>query len=279
MKDYVQAARDYPWLFAAVERAVTTIPGRDASDGKQMLRSIRTSAGRRITDTEALVALNALADLGVVTRNGARYQFHKQRWHNTEQLRRGVQETIEVLGNCAELAQREASLCVSVPPTLSPAAEHVIRQTSTDLRSGMLDVIAAAGQSLLIASPFWDAATSEEIAKLAKKKLAAGVSVVILGRFTRDLPAPVRSELRKIASHPNCSVLSWFEGSGADTETFHFKAITADRGTRAYLGSANMTQSSLRSRMEIGVVLMGKVAEELDRVLRVVLTVASKLSL
>jgi phosphatidylserine/phosphatidylglycerophosphate/cardiolipin synthase-like enzyme len=78
---------------------------------------------------------------------------------------------------------------------------------------------------------------------------------------------------------PNCSILSWFEGSGSDTQTFHFKAISADRGTRAYLGSANMTVSSLRSRMELGVVLTGKVAEELDRVLRVVLTLASPISL
>jgi hypothetical protein len=40
-----------------------------------------------------------------------------------------------------------------------------------------------------------------------------------------------------------------------------------------------MTVSSLRSRMELGVVLTGKVAEELDRVLRVVLTLASPISL
>lgn len=143
----------------------------------------------------------------------------------------------------------------------------------------MLDVIAAAEQSLLIASPFWDATTSEEISKLVRKKLVAGVDVIILGRFTRDLPGPVRSGLRKISSHPNISILSWFEGSGADTQTFHFKAISADRGTRAYLGSANMTESSLRSRMEIGVVLRGKVAEELDRVLRIVMTLATRVSL
>jgi len=143
----------------------------------------------------------------------------------------------------------------------------------------MLDVIAAAKQSLLIASPFWDAVTSEEIATLAKKKLRGGVSVTLLGRFSRDLPASVRNELRKIAEEPNCSILSWFEGSGSDTQTFHFKAISADRGTRSYLGSANMTESSLRSRMEIGLVFTGKVAKELDRVLRVVLTLASPISL
>lgn len=279
MKDYVRAARNYPWLFEAVERAIATMSGGASNDGQRMLRSIRTSAGRPIADSEALVALNALTDLGVVTRKGARYHFDTERWHDTEQIRRGVQEAIAVISNDAEITQAEASLCVSLPPTLSSSVEHIIRQTSADLRSGVLDVIAAAQQSLIIASPFWDEATSEEIARLAKKKLAAGVAVVILGRFSRDLPAPVRSQLRKVASHSSCSILSWFEGVGADTQTFHFKAISADRGMRAYLGSANMTESSLRSRMEIGVVLKGRVAEDLDRVLRVVMTLASKISL
>jgi len=34
------------------------------------------------------------------------------------------------------------------------------------------------------------------------------------------LPVPVRAELRKIAKNPNCSILSWFERSGNDTQTF-----------------------------------------------------------
>jgi phosphatidylserine/phosphatidylglycerophosphate/cardiolipin synthase-like enzyme len=214
-----------------------------------------------------------------VKRRGARYHLDKQRWHETEQLREGIKAAIANLGDESHSTRVGAHLCVSLPPTLSAAAEHVIRESSTDLRSGMLDVIVGAQESLLIASPFWDAGTSEEIANLAKKRLGGGVNVTILGRFSRDLPVPVRAELRKIAKDPNCSILSWFEGSGNDTQTFHFKAISADRGARAYLGSANMTVSSLRSRMELGVVLTGKVAEELDRVLRVVLTLACPISL
>lgn len=94
MKDYVRAATSYPWLFEAVEQAVATISHGTSNDGQRMLRSIRTSDGRPIADTEALVALNALTDLGVVTRKGARYHFDEQRWHDTEQLRRGVQEPL-----------------------------------------------------------------------------------------------------------------------------------------------------------------------------------------
>lgn len=275
MKEYVQAAKRYPWLFDAVESAAAALPDGTVTDGHRLFKGLRASNGRPISDSEALIALNALSDLGVVERRGSRYHLNKQRLCDTDQLRTGIRLAIEILESESNSMQTEAHLCVSIPPALAPAAEHAIRESSTDLRSGMLDVIASAQQSLLIASPFWDAGTSEEIAKLAKKKLSFGVSVTLLGRFSHDLPAPVRGELRKIAKDSNCSVLSWYEGAGADTQTFHFKAISADRGARAYLGSANMTVSSLRSRMELGVVLTGQVAHELDRVLRIVLTLAS----
>lgn len=55
-------------------------------------------------------------------------------------------------------------LCVSLPASLSPAAEHVIREYSTDLRS------ARAKKSLIVASPFWDADTTAEMISLAREK-------------------------------------------------------------------------------------------------------------
>ena len=142
-------------------------------------------------------------------------------------------------------------MCVSLPPSLSTAAEHVIRECSTDLRS------ARAKKSLIVASPFWDADTTAEMISLAREKLCTGVQIFLLGRFSRDLPANVRSELRKVANGPQCSILSWYEGAGTETQVFHFKAVSADTGQRAYMDSANMTVSSLRSRMELGVILRG----------------------
>ena len=106
-------------------------------------------------------------------RRGARYDLDKQRWHETEQLREGIKSAIVILADESHNAPVGAHLCVSLPPTLAPAAQHVIRESSTDLRSGMLDVIVGAQESFLIASPFWDAGTSEEITTLAKKRLGA----------------------------------------------------------------------------------------------------------
>jgi hypothetical protein len=170
MKNYVHAVRNYPWLFEAIESAVANLPDEATDDGYRLFRGLLTSTGRPVADSEALIALNALCDLGVVKRRGGRYDLDKQRWFETQQLREGIKSAIAILADESQSTSADAHLCVSLPPTLAPAAQHVIRESSTDLRSGMLDVIVGAQESLLIASPFWDAGTSEEIAALAKKR-------------------------------------------------------------------------------------------------------------
>jgi len=42
------------------------------------------------------------------------------------------------------------------------------------------------------------------------------------------MPRRRKAELLRIADDRQCSILSWFEGSGYDTQTFHFKAVSAD---------------------------------------------------
>src|SRR5581483_9073721 len=142
----------------------------------------------------------------------------------TEEMRTGIQAALQIISERSS-DSADVQLCVSLPPALPPAAEHVVHETSTDLRSSLLDVIASAKQSLIVASPFWDAGTTAEMVALARKKLAPGVQVSLLGRFSRELPAEVKSQLGKIASDPGCAILSWFEGTGTETQTFHFKAI------------------------------------------------------
>jgi len=278
MSTYVLTVKARPWLLTAVEEALSGLPPSANNDLSKSIRNLRAQNGRPITDDELLLAYSALCDLKILEKEGSRYTLNRDRLSATTQWRLGVQAAINVLKENGVDEKESLSLCVSLPPALSPAVEHVIRESSTDLRSSLLDVVASAKQSLIIASPFWDAGTTAEMVTLAGKKLAYGVHVSILGRFSRDLPANVRSQLVKISHSPNCAVMSWIEGVGFDTETFHFKAISADRGQRAYLGSANMTVSSLRSRMELGVILSGNTALQLDRILRVVLAIAKPVS-
>ena len=278
MKIYVLTTESHSWLLPPVEDALDKVDKNAGNDLSKLARSIRTAEGRPISDDEILVAFNALCDLGVLEKNGPGYNFNRAQFEATKQLRSSIQSTVAILRESGDDPTGRVQLCVSLPPSLSPAAEHVIRESSTDLRSSLLDVVVSAKESLIVASPFWDAGTTSDMVSLVRKKLSSGVRVWLLGRFSEDLPAAVRSELDKVASDPGCAILSWFEGSGRETQTFHFKAISADRGIRGYIGSANMTVSSLRSRMELGVILTGDAASQLDRILRVVITMAAPVS-
>lgn len=278
MKAYVLTLKSHPWLLPAVEEALRNLPASSTEDISRLVKTLRARGGRPLTDGDALIALSALSDLGVLQKDGARYTFDRERFTATEELRAGVQTALQIVREEWTADAPDVQLCVSLPPALSPAAEHVIHESSTDLRSSLLDVIASAKQSLIVASPFWDAGTTTEMVTLVRKKLASGIHVSLLGRFSRELPPKVRTELEKIRHDPRCAILSWFEGEGKETQTFHFKAISADRGQRGYLGSANMTFSSLRSRMELGIILRGPTAAQLDRILRIVLTMATPIT-
>lgn len=278
MRVYVLTAESHAWLLPPVEEALDNVDTNAGNDLSKLARSIRTGDGRPISDEEILVAFNALCDLGVLERNGPRYSLNRTQFEATKELRNNIQSTVAILRESGDDPAGKVQLCVSLPPSLSPAADHVIREASTDLRSSLLDVVVSAKESLIVASPFWDAGTTSDMVSLVRKKLSSGVRVWLLGRFSEDLPGDVRSELDKVASDRRCAILSWFEGSGRETQTFHFKAISADRGSRGYVGSANMTVSSLRSRMELGVILTGDPASQLDRILRVVISIATPIS-
>jgi phosphatidylserine/phosphatidylglycerophosphate/cardiolipin synthase-like enzyme len=275
MKEYVLTAQKYPWLLGPVEDALRGHADGTLESSSRLMRELRLPSGRPLSPDQILIAMNALCDLGVLERRVSDYRLDRERLDRTEELRKGICSTLEILRDVSPTNADDTHLCVSLPPTLPAAAEHVIRESSSDLRSSVLDVIASAKHSLILASPFWDAGTTNEMVSLLNKKISVGVKVWILGRFSTDLPANVRSELRRIADERHCSILSWFEGAGYETQTFHFKAVSADSGTRAYMGSANMTVSSMRSRMELGVILNGTTAAQLDRILRVVITMST----
>jgi len=126
----------------------------------------------------------------------------------------------------------------------------------------------------VIASPFWDAVVAQEVAGLLETRMRSGLKCVILGRFSNAGERDALPSIERLARHGEIAIMSWFDGDEANRETFHFKAASADRGKLAYLGSANMIRSSLRSRMELGVLLRGGPARELDAVLSVVLSIA-----
>src|SRR5262249_33731452 len=147
----------------------------------------------------------------------------------------------------------DAELCVSLPPTIAAAAGIVIREMTSDLRAGLWDVISGARETLVIASPFWDVVVAQEGGELLGARMRNGLKCIILGRFSNANDRAALPTLTRLTSYGEITIMSWFDGNEANRETFHFKAASADRGKLAYLGSANMIRSSLRSRMELGV--------------------------
>jgi hypothetical protein len=190
MKAYVLTLKSHPWLLPAVEDALRSLSVDDFEDVSKIVATFRASNGRPISDGDVLVALNALADLGIIRRQGSRYTFDKDKFAETEGLRSGIQGALQVLDQ-GRSNDQDASLCVSLPPALSAAAGHVIHESSMDLRSSLLDVVVSAKKSLIVASPFWDVGATAELVDLIRRKLAAGMRVSILGRFSHELP-PVK---------------------------------------------------------------------------------------
>jgi phosphatidylserine/phosphatidylglycerophosphate/cardiolipin synthase-like enzyme len=81
------------------------------------------------------------------------------------------------------------------------------------------------------------------------------------------------------SAYDRCRFFAWYEPSENDpfgTRTFHFKAVIADDGLKAYLGSANLTTAGLRSRMEMGVILTGEPAVQVAQIVDIVLSQANR---
>lgn len=263
---YVTAVEKLGWLLDALERRLTS-SADGSSVTKEMVRS--SSSGRRSTLDEASVALRALSDLGVLGGPPKRI-LHLAKLNETAAYRAGVRAGLEARPRSGP----QVRLCAALPPTMSGDTIASLRNSTEDLRGALVDLIASARKDLVLASPFWDHSTIDELAPLLARRLDSGVRLRLLGRFSEQIPPP----LLELGGHPRCSLLSWFESSNKDrfgSLTFHFKAAVVDGGDRGYLGTANFTESGLRSRFEIGVTLRGDAAKQLAALVDAVLSMAT----
>jgi phosphatidylserine/phosphatidylglycerophosphate/cardiolipin synthase-like enzyme len=149
-----------------------------------------------------------------------------------------------------------------------------VERNAADLRSAVVGLIASAEARLVLASPFWDEETADELYAVLARRIDAGVRVHLLGRSLggSSQAGLVLEELsRRLGAA--CRTFTWSRPAAVDPlgwETFHFKAAIAD-GQRAYLGTANFTVGGLRSRMELGFVAQGPLASAIARILDAVL--------
>jgi phosphatidylserine/phosphatidylglycerophosphate/cardiolipin synthase-like enzyme len=149
---------------------------------------------------------------------------------------------------------------------------NVPDETDFDIGStiigSLVDLLASASQSAIIMNPFY---TQIGFDLLQEALLAVPRRGGTLTLVTRDVcqgtgenydyVRQLTDNLRSIDREHQLNLYE-FNKEQHETSTFHAKSIIVDR-ERAYLGSANMTEGSLRDAVEMGAVLSGESIPEL----------------
>ncbi len=168
-------------------------------------------------------------------------------------------------------------LCAAIPDGLEEMVEIALRKNTVDMRSNLLDIIAGTQSWVALVSPFWDVETVNELSEVLVRRMEAGVYVHIMSRFDQEKRERGDDQLKaKLGRFEKCTLYSWYKRSSVGRlkhQSFHYKAIVSD-DNKAYLGTANMTVGGLRSRMELGVVLEGDLAQRLSQIVKVTLSIA-----
>ena len=269
---YATAARTVGWLMAEIESALERL-SPNASVDSAVLRNI--CSARVPTYDEIAVAMNALLDLGILRPAGRAYSFDAQAFTATRDYRRGFRDGLAAGFRWTQPS--DISLCIAVPPGLPQLFRDGLADAATDLRASIVNVVAAASYRLVLASPFWDVSTAADIGGLARRRVDAGVRLDILGRF--DAKDEAKSHLDGLFSGcKGVRVFRWYEPTPRleAVTTFHFKAVVADEGARAYVGTANLTRSSLRSTMELGFIVGGAQGRAVARIVDAVINISEQ---
>jgi hypothetical protein len=269
---YAAAARTVGWLLIELETSLNGLAPGTVLDNA----SIRDACATRVpTSDEISVAVNGLVDLGVLRPSGRGYVFDAQSFLNTRDYRRGFRDGVAAALHVSD--PTAFSLCMAVPPHLPQRFKQDIADAAADLRASIVNVVAAATHRLVLASPFWDLATAADIGELARRRVEAGVTLDILGRS--DAKDEAMSHLNQLfVGRQGVRVFRWYEPvpTREAVTTFHFKAVVADDGARAYVGTANLTRSGLRSTMELGFIVGGTQGRAVARIIDLVISISER---
>lgn len=154
-----------------------------------------------------------------------------------------------------------ARLVATVPAAPPPGGsgrrtyEAMVRSVQP-LVPSLAELIRSAARQVTLVVPFADAPGTAELMPAIDDSLARGVRVSVV---TRYLSAPDDRNLRLFAplrdAHPRGVQLYEFCGA-AGWGALHAKMVSVDDGAAAFVGSANLTESSMGRNLEVGVVLM-----------------------
>jgi phosphatidylserine/phosphatidylglycerophosphate/cardiolipin synthase-like enzyme len=258
----------------AIETWLATLPEQERVTLARMQYEIRTPA---ISYAQATLAVSALVELGILEQRPD-LLLNRSRLLATASLRCGMRLGSDYTRS--HISPPPVQFLAALPTGLAASLQEAITAEASDLRAGLIGLLTEAREHLLLASPFWDIATMTDLGSILERRLNGGIRVDLLFRSLAN-PAertqPGSQILERLAQHAGCRIWTWNTPHASDhfgNQTFHFKCIIADHGTRAYLGSANFTTASLRSRMELGVLLDGEDAQALSRIVTQTLHIA-----
>lgn len=249
---------------------------------------VSITAARALPEVAALhgvydqvaLSFHALASIAALRRASTGYVVDRERFTATKSFRLGVRVGLDKATATSQIAD-VPRLVAALPHGLPEELAEMLRRTVDDLRSALIALITGAHSDITLIAPFWDQETVQDLEDLLVRRLAAGISITIVGRRPKrefqHAPRDFAHLAASLAAHPGFRALVWEEPQADDpfgTQTFHFKAVVIDGGRRSYLGTANFTRASLRSRMEIGVILAGEPSARLARVISGVLSIA-----
>lgn len=261
-------------IFAAWER----IPDHVGVDAQ----SLTAAAGLAVTEEHGTkFVLSELLGLGLVTPRHERVVATPAlrqalgslatAFAAVEHYREHIHRDLTV----AQVVLTRPELSTTLEQRLLDRGWHVAAIESTD--QALVGLVRSARKSLVVMTPFLDDKGGEWLRRLLHQ-VSSGVSVTLILRGLED---PARTDASGYAA-----IRHWLAERGVRVmnyglprlaggrESFHAKVILAD-GWRAYVGSANLTGASFDYSMELGVVLEGRAAAEVDNVVGAVIEAAT----
>jgi len=175
-----------------------------------------------------------------------------------------------------DLVTTKPQRAIALDRELADAGWQAVR--TEDTNESILTLFTGATRRIVVMTPFLDK-PGAAILKSLLQHTPDGVEISLVLRY---LDRPERGDYPEgyplLADwlqerHVRIFNYSLEHAPGKPIETFHAKLILAD-GVKAYVGSANMTRSSFENSVELGVVLSGDAARQLEHFVSAVLRCA-----
>ncbi|SFR97421.1 PLD-like domain-containing protein [Halomicrobium zhouii] len=149
-----------------------------------------------------------------------------------------------------------------VRPILNVPEETDFDVDSTIIGS-LIDLLATAEDSAVVMNPFYTQVGFDLLQEALVGVPKRGASLTLMTRDVlqgtgenRNYVRQLVEQLESVGRSHHLSVYE-FNSELHNTATFHAKAVIVDR-QQAYIGSANMTERSLRNAIEMGTIIEGK---------------------